>query len=263
LSDIKSAPFYGSRLKVHRAEHHINDLEAIFNGYAIENVHGVRRKTHRDRGIDPGTRLGGDLPHFVPAILGDAVHNLRVALDYAYVALTRKNFGSVNDYTRFPFMQDRQTLVGTINGHKVKRKTPIPSDTVVKIIAEDIQPYVNGKLSLYELHRLDITDKHVILIPTQRVLKIDRLDVLDQHGRPTGGGISGISFILSNQSDTNMSVVGFAGGASGILHGNPKDAVLVIFDKGQPFEDKGVIDTLRMLTKNVTVALDLLEPEAR
>ncbi len=45
----------------------------------------------------------------------------------------------------------------------INSREGLPSDTVLSVIVNDIQPYENGKLGLYGLHSLDITDKHHIL----------------------------------------------------------------------------------------------------
>ena len=106
--------------------------------------------------------------------------------------MVENNGNAVTKRTLFPFGKDRQSLEASINGHKLKSLTP--SDAILNVIINEIQPYEKGKLGLYGLHTLDITDKHHVLIPTAANLIIrDKLDLLDNSGQKTGYTISGMT----------------------------------------------------------------------
>lgn len=190
----------------------------------------------------------------IPTILGDAIHNLRVALDHAYHIAADANKAIWSDYRRFPFHGDRKDLVGSINGHKGKRLTP--SDKVITAIVDEIQPYSGGKLRLKGLHDLDIVDKHIVLIPTTSAMHIDALDFTDRTGAKTGGGIYGIT-LMTNQSKGTEFIDTGTGGA--ILHGNPKDVFQILFDQEQPFAGEPILEVLKSLRDATKFAIDTIE----
>ncbi len=247
-----SLDFYGPKLKMDRADHHIGELEAIFRRYVLDNMRRSRPQKKRDGRVVPSRRLGSKLPEHVPTILGDAIHNLRVALDHAYTILVQATGGTTTDYTAFKFGKDRQSLEGSMKGAKEDR---LP-DEIITLILDEIEPYAGGKLSLYDLHRLDITDKHSVLLPLQRALHVDMLDLVGPDGKPTGGGIQGISIISANPKHTG-NLIAFQGGVSGELKGDPHSAFDILFGPG-PLENESILKTVRRLQANVGTALGIL-----
>jgi hypothetical protein len=188
----------------------------------------------------------------VPAILGDAIHNLRAALDHAYCILVQANNGTVTRRTLFPFGGDPQSIKGSIDGHKPN--TPV--EAVIDFIVDEIQPYDGGKFGLYGLHKLDITDKHQILIPTTKTAHIENLMFVHKDGR-VFPGITGLNVIMPNRP--GLSTIAIAPGADIKFHKDSKVTFSVCFDKGQPFGGNDVIQTLDMLAQNVASALTALE----
>lgn len=254
LADFAMAiDFYGPRLKVERAEHHIDKLEAVFGQYIRDNMKRLRperkqRLLKSGQSVRPST-----FPKHTPTILGDILHNLRVSLDHAYHIVAEANGAAFSEWRRFPFGQDRQSLAASINGHK--KEGIAPSDKVIAAILDEIQPYDKGKLGLYGLHKLDITDKHIVLIPTFSKMEIKRLDLVDKTGAKTGWSIQGFTLTVDQSKGGDFFNLG-SGGA--ILQGDPKDAFKICFQKGQPFEGQGILDTVRSLKQGTIEALDLL-----
>lgn len=250
---IMSLDFYGPNLKMDRAEHHINELESIFRRYVIDNMRRARPKKKRDGREVPSRRVGSKLPEHVPTVLGDAIHNLRVALDHAYTIVVEANGGTTTDWTVFKFGKDRQSLEGSMKGAKEDR---LP-DAIITRILDEIEPYEGGKLSLYDLHRLDITDKHSVLLPLHRAMHIDKFDFLDAAGRPTGG-IRGMTLISANQHNTvTGGIIEISGDAGFKLHGNPHSAFDILFGPGT-LQNESVLTTIRRLQANVRTALGIL-----
>jgi len=78
--------FHDALLKIERADKHITDLESIVSSLPDRDVISTE--------IDPKTG-GSSIKHHIPGldgiltdlslIAGDAVHNLRVSLDYAWL----------------------------------------------------------------------------------------------------------------------------------------------------------------------------------
>lgn len=252
MSDLN---LFGPRLKIERAEHHIDKLEAMFGQYVRNNMKRFRPKRNRDplKQARPAT-----FPKHVPTVLGDAIHNLRAALDHAYHVAADANSATFDKFRRFPFGKDRQSLEGSINGHKTKRLTP--SDAVIAAILDEIQPYEGGKLGIYGLNELDVTDKHLVLIPTTSTVRIERLDFVDERGAKAGGGIRNL--IISADQGENFEFFNFA--ASGaILKGNPKDTFTICFGGGQPFESEPILEILKSLRLATIEAVNIIGREAK
>lgn len=98
----------------------------------------------------------------ISLMIGDAVHNLRSSLDHLAVALVRDAGAVPTKSTYFPISDSPDKFVATAPG-QVKGI----SDTDKKII-KGLKPYLGGEDRFWGLHRMDITDKHdLILTQTQ------------------------------------------------------------------------------------------------
>lgn len=245
-------PFFGPFLKVERAEHHIHQLETIFGDYIRDNVKRLRPKGKNRSLKAPNLRT---FPKHTPTILGDAIHNLHASLDHAYHVVCEANGVPFSHYRRFPFGKDRQSLEGSINGHK--KEGIAPSDKVIAAILDEIQPYGGGKLGLYGLHELDITDKHIVLLPTSSRMAIERLDVVDSAGAKTGTRIEGIT-LVAHDAQKGGEFIEFKGGYGAVLHGDPKKTFAITFQQGQPFEGQSILETMKSLRAATLEGLDLL-----
>ena len=135
-SSVTKPDFYGPFLKVERAKHHIRRLEEIFETFVERNVQSLRPERNNRPGKPP------TFPKHTPTVLGDAIHNLRASLDHAYCIIARSNGAQITRNTLFPFGKDRQSLVGSVNGHK---SLGWLTDPVVNAIVDGIEPYEGGK----------------------------------------------------------------------------------------------------------------------
>lgn len=226
--------FAGPFLKLVRANHHIEHLEKIFGEFeALED------KRIRSQRVHDGIRSIGNLPVYVSAILGDAVHNLRVALDHAYALLTVANGGTPGRRTMFPTGTNLAGIKSRIGGQSPEHH---PSQTVVDFILKEFEPIPDGKLSLYELHRLDIQDKHTSIIMIASPLLVDRIRFQNPSG--TSGPFE------------NFTVVGgfpFAGPDDKLTE-DSRFSISVQFASGE-FAKQEVLSTLKMLAENVRKCL--------
>jgi hypothetical protein len=101
------------------------------------------------------------VPSELSLIIGDAIHNLRSALDLLACQLVKL---SVNDhdcaYTYFPVSESSRKFRDELK----KDKMQLMGKRVISIL-ERLQPYRGGERNvLWVLHRLDIQDKHRLLI---------------------------------------------------------------------------------------------------
>ena len=145
------------RRKVERAEQHIGELRAgvtAFNGtkpYAV----GTKEDPHTRRLVYCITRAE-EVPPTIPLIAGDALQNLRSALDHLAWQLVPPC--NQNRQTAFPISDDLKKYetekVGKVKGISTRAMEAI----------DKLKPYKGGNDVLWRLHRLNNIDKHRLLI---------------------------------------------------------------------------------------------------
>jgi len=234
-------------LKVERAKHHITNLETTLAAY----VAASKERLIAQGEIGPRKQVGTlttPVPRHTPTILGDAIHNLRAALDHAYCVLIEANGHTYDSWSKFPFSkQSIKDLKGSINGQITARKGP--SKGVRDLIVDVIQLYPGGNGSdLQFLHDLDIADKHTVLLST--VIRLSNVTVMIPEIRMQ---ISGVVF----ESD-RYGWFSVDDGMTHVIDYNSNPTFEICFERGQPFEGRGIIDTLNMLHGRVTDTLHRL-----
>jgi hypothetical protein len=149
---------HGVRLKTERAKKHIRDLDAAIGVYIADKPYTIGTKPHPVPAIDNVTLYVESLksiPDDVPLILGDAIHNLRSALDHLAWQLVEAGGGAPSKDTYFPVAETEHQYKSAIGKGEIQK---IPADAL-KII-EAKQSYVTLDQNLWLLHHLDIVDKH-------------------------------------------------------------------------------------------------------
>jgi hypothetical protein len=170
-------PFEAPRAKIIRAEHHINDLKDLCDDFFAKHYrvvvidytcplpNGIRQREVRTVNKDP-------LPDRIPLIIGDAIHNLRSALDLLAFHLLRDS-GRAEDKIYFPIVRDK---VGPKAAEDTIRSAGIDlAGANVVALFKSFEPYKGGHLQLWELHRVDIIDKHRLLLTTENFSQVSRL----------------------------------------------------------------------------------------
>jgi hypothetical protein len=165
----------GSLLKFRRAEKHLLDAKTATNEF-------LRRKPYeitRDEESEPGKllywmTLFEDPPSEISLAAGDALHNMRSALDHIVYELSSKRETNPRD-TSFPLHTkegdwDKRNKDGTLQvGSGLYRVRLLPEEA--QTIIHDLQPcphpqpfmpdlFGPNRKRLRELHALDIADKH-------------------------------------------------------------------------------------------------------
>jgi hypothetical protein len=151
------------RLKIERADNHIDDLKTAVRSFFDANPYKV---SHRR---DPHTRKliyyvesAQPVPIIVAAIAGDALHCVRDTLDHLTQQLYLVGAGNAKGYrdqTSFLISKNakdfKSTLPGKVQGMR--------KDAVDAIRA--LEPYPGGKgADLWTLHRLNNIDKHRLIL---------------------------------------------------------------------------------------------------
>jgi hypothetical protein len=149
----------GPRIKVQRAKKHIYELEAEIGAFFKRYPYRVFTEDEADTG-DKVWRV--EVPRQPPArwaaIVGDAVHNLRASLDLLVNQLVVANGRNPTDRTALPIGSTAENY--ETNAARITKGV---SDTAKDMLAA-LKPYKGGNDALWRLHRLDITDKHRLLL---------------------------------------------------------------------------------------------------
>ena len=240
--------FEGPFLKVERANQHIKYLEVLLKRYIRENTKVLSPK-NQERMLKLGrpiTTVHAD--KHTSTVLGDAVHNLRSSLDHAYCILIKANGRMPDRYSTFPFGHTWVSIKGMIDG----KKDLVPHQDVIDFIRDIAQPHKGGNLRLYDLHELDITDKHKIILPVSSDIFMSKMRLVNPDGT-TYSTLTNIS--LGGNKGSHLHVEGRA-----IVYDCDIDSAFdITFDKGQPFEGEGILETIQLLRNNVLITLEGLE----
>ncbi len=140
------------KAKIERAKEHVSDLEVSINDFKSEPfIRNYNRYTKPPRSIEQeSTRWA--------VIVGEVVHQLRSSLDHLACQLVEANGGTVTKQTMFPILDSSKDyeagIEGMLDGASVK---------AIRFV-KALKPYNGGNQSLFALHRLNIADKHRLLI---------------------------------------------------------------------------------------------------
>ena len=236
-----------SRLKIDRANKHIADLKArvdIFeqSDHATIEVNpetGQKFIKHdfRDKTWDTDIAL----------ILGDAVHNLNSALDIAWMRIIERVVpAAVSDYAKFPVYPSRDALKGALTGIKVHIANPALFD----LMMSHIKPYNGGNDALWAIHKLDILDKHRLLIPVVSYGSVNDIETENESGETATGGSWGTwrvpPWFVHIPSGLNIKNKG-------------KASISVLFDEGTPTRHLDVPNMLPYYSAVILRVVELLE----
>lgn len=149
------------RVKIDRARKHICDLELEIQAFLNSNPYVVGTKTDQRLKALVYYLVGiTDTPPIIAAITGDALFNLRAALDHLAYHLAVVNGASdeILKTTYFPIYDDAAKYNAGKAG-RVRGMSPAARNAI-----DAVKPYRGGNDVLWRLHRLNIIDKHRILL---------------------------------------------------------------------------------------------------
>jgi hypothetical protein len=118
-------------------------------------------------------------------LVGDIAHNLKCALDYAWIETTRRALPEILDeYTRFPIRSTRDELESTLKGRKIDVIHP----RLFGLVLDEIKPYDrDGNFAIWPIYVLDRQDKHRLLIPLVQYSNIRDIQLQDHTGNLVRG----------------------------------------------------------------------------
>ena len=154
------------RLKVDWAEKHLDALDAEIHRWTSGPRNPRRLQRIRD-GVPPTEfraqfRFDPPILDTVPMLIGDAVHNLRSALDHLACALADLEVPPTSETGQpdieFPIYISEAEFIKR-GARRIEKLPPSAQDEI-----KSLQPYRAGNNArfqlLWALHRLDIIDKH-------------------------------------------------------------------------------------------------------
>ncbi|PZU05997.1 hypothetical protein [Sphingomonas sp.] len=152
--------FAGAIAKVAHANRHIAAFAQEAGRYFAKRPYQVVQTPHTDTG-EPGyylyERLGFP-DRRLALFIGDALHNLRSALDHLACACAIAQ-GESPDHTQFPILLKETGLEQKL------RKDLVKAGPVAIDLVGALAPTPLGNPMLAALHELDIIDKHRLILP--------------------------------------------------------------------------------------------------
>jgi hypothetical protein len=235
--------FKDSRLKIERAKQHIDDLDGRITAFQADGLHRIS--------IDADLQTGNDIIKIAPTkpipndfslILGDALHNLKSALDITINEIVFFRLKVWDDHCRFTVSPTRDELVNRMKGGKIFKA----SVAVCNFLVDVVKPYKGGNDYIWALHRLNIEDKHRLLIPTLRMDISRGLSYEDERGEKVTIGTWGIAKGRTVSHET------FSRNVKIIDEGQATFHVLLDVGIGMPYDGADIVTMLHDLAEVVS-----------
>jgi hypothetical protein len=159
LPDDPAELVRGPLLKIERAKQHVTDLDGKISEYVAGTPFELRvreREQLRDRLIY--IQAEPPIPDEFALILGDAVHNLRTALDHLIFAIVRDEAPQPRQ-VGFPFVEKEESLTSAIATRQVHIA---PKEVIAALHA--LKPYPAGNKYLHAVKSIDERDKHHFIL---------------------------------------------------------------------------------------------------
>jgi len=154
------------RVKVERANKHIADLEDACRPF-IGPIFKTLSVQANPEGGKPRLKIGSMNIYTsdIPAIAGDAIHNLKSALDH--LAFQLVSVGVESGIERRGRWEDIQFPIAYSSDAYESRKLRYVEGARREAIEaiDRLKPYKDGNPALWRLYKLDNTDKHSLIFP--------------------------------------------------------------------------------------------------
>jgi hypothetical protein len=245
-------------LKAKRAEKHIHELKTALEEFYARKPYGIGKKIDantRDQ-IYYLTRID-PVPLPISLIIGDVLQNLRSALDHLAYALVTKAIAPTlpNKYLTFPIMDTAKQYMAPEGRGKIE----CAGDDAMKII-DSFKPYKGGNDLIWQLSRLNIGDKHRLLLTTTNRYMFRRATFVDRGRMALSNPKAAQSGIFDSIKWTGVGGPTEPLKIGDVLYVNPAILKLkkemefkieVAFDEPEILECKSVMETLYLMFKTV------------
>src|SRR5262245_10356953 len=112
---VPDSPLEDALHRVQRADDHIRDLDLRISEY-LASYHEAALAIFDSKAPDKHLGTPKPLPMIAYILIGEAVYNLRAALDYLVFTLARIDSGRFQDGTQFPIEDRPQTFAKRVHG---------------------------------------------------------------------------------------------------------------------------------------------------
>jgi hypothetical protein len=253
----------GARLKLERADKHIADLNAAITAFRSTNPYkvGSKHDLKQDAPLYFMEEVA-DVPDAIRLIVGDAIHNLRSALDHIAMQLwiAGGRLGNVKAVA-FPIFDSAAKYV-TEGAGKIKGARP----DAIKVI-DAIEPYHGGNgHALWILQELNNIDKHRLLVLVGAALcSIDATASINRIIKSMGGGEADMQTNYTMRAPRGLKVPLNVGDELFVTFaGTPMDEKVdftfeIAFGEQQLFHGHAIVPTLHKLARLIEHIVDQLE----
>jgi hypothetical protein len=252
MPELWENPFANAHLKVNRANKHIADIEErlrVSSDRYGPILHIDMQSGEQFLYYSPSDQT---LRQDIALIVGDAIHNLRCALDIVWggtvYALGTKT-GS--KYRKFPIdpKGTREKLESTLT-----KSAHIPeSSSVIKFMLDGVKGYEGGDADILALHNLDIDDKHKLLIPMLTVSGVEGVELEHEDG-----SVNRLTILLVRPNFYRERVP-----LNSKIKNHGDVRFEITFREGTPFEGAEVIPCLKRLSRKTERIVRILQREAQ
>lgn len=239
-------PFLDARLKIERANKHISDLEA--------RVAGLENRVVVTVGINPKT--GNEFIQYdlqdqtvvtdAALLIGDAVHNLRCALDYAWARTIQQAIPELANFSKFPVHPTLDSLQAALKGKRIDTAC----ERLFTLLITRIRPYNEGNFAIWPVHQIDKGDKHRLLTTIIHYSSADNIQIQNETGETRNGFTMATmeSFPHFLEFPRNWHVTN---------HGKPSTSLM--FKYGNPPREFRPVDTLRIYSREIVEIVEVFE----
>ncbi len=170
--------FKGAQLKIEQASNHIGNFELqahkFFESAKCELV------VEKDADSDDRfvlIKLVDRYPEKFRLTIGDALSNLRSALDHLAVGLAKQHTGE-HHKIYFPIKNDKGAFEREVDGNKLQH---FSGDTIEKL--KLFQPFQGGNCLLWAIHHVRNYENHNFLVPISDMGSLQLVSRLNLHFR--------------------------------------------------------------------------------
>lgn len=254
------AAFAHARLKINRANRHIDEAEQWFGAYAKSDFYDLVDDRDSQTGKQFIRFKAQPIPGDLALAIGDAFHCLSSSLDYVMSGLMRAKTGDAMRVS-FPTDETRESLRKSFMPPRPGKKAP-PRRRIVEAfpalvfeLFTSIKPYEGGNFALWEVRKADNIDKHNLIIPSLTVAQISDVMLVDEVNNVRLGGT------LAVGAGGVLNAIGYRNGDQVLKLENKGQATVSIAfpDAAEVFAGKPVLPTLRECSQLVLEATEIIE----
>lgn len=262
--DLFGMAFFHARLKINRANRHIDEAQHWFRIYVEGDFYQLIDDRNPETGHQSIRLAVAPVPAELVLAIGDAFHCLSSALDYVMSGLMLAKTGDAAR-VHFPIDESRKSLRHSFMKPR-PGKTPPPRRRIVEAfpaiafeLLSVIKPYKGGDFALWEIRKADNIDKHNLIIPSIAVTEIKGIRLEDKVRRNVFENVS-----LAVGAGGVLNAIGYGGGSHLEFTNKGQATASISFPDGmEVFAGKPVFPTLLECSQFVTQTIDRIEVIAK